>query len=299
MDELERVQNSSTKGFFSLLGAAFIYGTFGILIRYISPGFGDNFQIVVRFFLAFLFIFFFNRITKQTKGLPKRVFLKAMILGIISAIITVFFTYSVLNTKLTNSVVLLYAGSLTSSFLIGTFYFKESVTKTKLATFIIAFIGIAMYSDALFSFSFGILTGLVSGVFDGIENSIRRTLKEINRNIILQYFFAFGFLFSLMVTFLSGEHMIKNVSISIVAVTIIYALLIIILSNLLLYGFQHFDVNIGTVILSMEFVFTLLIGVILYKEIPTQKEFFGGFLIFTASVLTGISAKKSRMKFKK
>lgn len=298
MSKSQTIQDSRVKGFLSLFGAAFIYGTFGVLIRFISPMFGDNFQVVVRFFLAFLFILSFLIVRRKSISLPKTVLLKTIILGVVFVFVVILFTYSVLNTKLVNTVFLLYAGSITSSFLIGTFLFKENVTKNKLFAILIAFIGVAMYGNALFGLSLGIVTGLGSGLCDGIQNSIRRTLKGFDRNLVLLYSFASGSLVALIISLISGEQMIKSVSILPIIVTIIYALLLLTLGNFLLYGFQHFDVNIGTVILSMELVFALIFGLIIYKEIPSAKELIGGFLIFTASILSSIDMKSLHAKFK-
>lgn len=290
----EQVEDSTKKlkGFFALFGAAFIYGTFGILIRYIAPMFGNNFQVVSRFFLAALFIFIFNLFRKKDMKLPTATLLKVLLLGIAFVSLVLLFTHSVINTKLANSVFLLYAGSITSSFLIGTFLFKEKVTVAKILAILLAFIGIAMYGNAILGLSVGIITGLASGIFDGIQNSLRRTLKGVDRNLVIQYSCISATLFAITVTAFSGEQIIKTVSITPIVITILYALLLLTLSNFLLYGFQHFDVNIGTVILSMELVFALLFGFFFFREVPTTRESIGGGFIFLASILAGVDTKE-------
>jgi drug/metabolite transporter (DMT)-like permease len=176
--------------------------------------------------------------------------------------------------------------------------FKESVTKNKVLAIIAVFIGIAMYGNALAGLSLGILAALGSGLCDGVQNSIRRTLKGVDRNLVLLYSFASGAVVALVISFFSGEQMIKFVSILPMVVTLIYALLLLTLGNFLLYGFQHFDVNIATVILSMELVFALIFGLVLYREMPTGSELFGGLLIFLASVLSGIDVKALHAKLR-
>jgi drug/metabolite transporter (DMT)-like permease len=76
-------QSDRVKGFFSLFGAAFIYGTFGVLIRYISPMFGDNFQVFVRFSLAFIIMALFLAIRKKSMVLPLHTLLRALVLGFV------------------------------------------------------------------------------------------------------------------------------------------------------------------------------------------------------------------------
>jgi len=69
---------------------------------------------------------------------------------------------------------------------------------------------------------------------------------------------------------------------------LVFALLQISLGNLLLYGFQHFDVNVGTVILATELFFASLIGLIFFREIPSTHEIIGGCFIFVASILSAV-----------
>lgn len=282
---------SRLKGFSSLLVAAFIYGLFGVLVRYISPMFGDNFQVALRFILAALIITIFNFLRNDIRKFPRNNLIKISLLGVAFACVGLLLTYSVLNTKLANTVFLLYAGSLTSAFLIGTFVFKEKVTIMKTVAIAMASIGISMYSDVILGLSLGIITGLAAGIFDGIQNSLRKTLKEINRNVVLQYSYIAGSIFAIIVTFISGEQILKSFSLIPIGVIIFYAVLLLILGNFLLYGFQHYDVNLGTVVLSLELVFALLFGFFLYREIPTTKELIGGSFIFIASILSGIGSK--------
>lgn len=176
--------------------------------------------------------------------------------------------------------------------------FKEKVTITKIIAIIMTFIGIAMYSDVILGLSLGIITGLAAGIFDGIQNSIRKTLKEINRNVVLQYSYIAGSLLAILITVISGEQIVKSFSIFPVIIIIFYAILLLFLGNFLLYGFQHFDVNIGTIVLSMELVFALLFGFFLFKELPTTKELIGGSFIFVAAILSGVDIKQLILKLK-
>jgi drug/metabolite transporter (DMT)-like permease len=67
--------------------------------------------------------------------------------------------------------------------------------------------------------------------------------------------------------------------------TIFFALVIILGSYLTLYGFQNFDVNIGTVIMSTELVFAAIMAYFLFDEVPATHELVGGIVIFAGSVV--------------
>jgi len=285
------MNSDKIKGASALFTSAFIYSTFGILIRQMALMFGDGAQTAVRFGVAFVLILILNFIRKQSIYLPKRAVLKACLLGITFGCVVLLFTVSINNTKIANSVFLLYAGSMISSLVIGTLVLKEKLTIIKVVAIITAFFGLYMYSDAILVMSIGIITGIASGLFDGISNALRKTLKGLNRNAILTYQFVFSSLLAAIAMLVMGEVILKQIlPLSILAV-IIFAILQIGLGNLLLYGFQHFDVNVGTVILATELFFASLLGFLLFKEVPTSKEILGGMLIFAASIISTIDFK--------
>jgi drug/metabolite transporter (DMT)-like permease len=75
-------------------------------------------------------------------------------------------------------------------------------------------------------------------------------------------------------------------------------LLLISIGNLLLFGFKHVDVNIGTVILSTEIIFALILGFVFYDEVPVAHEIIGGMFIFAASILSSVDVKSLRFRRK-
>lgn len=279
------------KGASALFSVAFIYSTFGILIRQMAVMFGDSAQTAARFGIAFIFILILNFVRKQSITLPKEALIRACILGITFGFVVLLFTISVNNTKLASSVFLLYAGSMISSLIIGTFILKEKLNTVKIVALVLTFLGLYMYANAFLVMSIGIITGLVAGLFDGISNAIRKTLKGVNRNSILMYQFLFSSLLATLVLVVSGDVLIKEVALLPVIAMIIFAILQIGLGNLLLFGFQHFDVNIGTVILATELLFATIIGFFLFKEVPTSREIAGGSLILIASILSTVDLK--------
>lgn len=261
--------------------------------------FGDNAQVAFRFFLAFIFISFYNLFVKRPSKLPKEAIRKAAVLGVAFGAVVLLFTISVNNTKIANSVFLLYAGSIISSLLVGTIMLKEKIDGIKLAAIGLALFGLFMYSSALLALSIGVVTGLLAGLLDGISNGVRKTLKGYDRNAVLQYQFIFGALFGVIMVLISSEVTVKEVGALPILAGIVFALLQISLGNLLLYGFQHFDVNVGTVILATELLFATLIGWFFFSELPSINEVFGGIIIFAASILSVIDPKEVRKFFSK
>lgn len=284
--------NMNKKGSLALFTAAGIYATFGILIREMSKMFGTNSQVAFRFAIALVIVLAINTVRKSSIRLTGKPLIKSLALGISFASVLILFTISVSNTKIANSVFLLYAGSIISSLLIGTMVFKEKLTNTKILAIVISLIGLALYSQAFFLFNIGVITGFLSGIVDGISNSLRKSLKGVERHKLLFYQFGIGAIFAIVMGLIMGETFIKSyVPLSIV-VGIVFGILQVGLNSLLLYGFQHFDVNVGTVILATELFFATLFGFLIFGESPTSNEIMGGILIFTASIISAVDLKK-------
>jgi drug/metabolite transporter (DMT)-like permease len=275
----------------ALLLSAFIYGTFGLLIREIAKMMGDATQVAARFILAAGIIALANLLMRKALRIPRVLLLKAGLLGVAFALVVLFFTISANSTKIINSVVLLYGGSIIASFLIGTFIFKEKVTGPKILAIIIALIGLAMFSNAFLALSLGVITGFASGLMDGVANGLRKTLKAADRNVVVMYQFGIGSVFSLLLVLFSGGFVIGEISLIPVLAILVFALLLVFLNNLLLFGFQHFDVNVGTVILATELFFAMVLGYLFLHESPTLSEVVGGALIFFASIIAAVDVR--------
>ncbi len=269
----------------ALLSSAIIYATFSLLIRESSVMFSNSAQVAIRFAVAALLVCLFRLIWKRTLGLPKRHLLLVLALGAIFAGVVILFTISVNETKIANSVFLLYAGSIVASLVFGTVVLKEKLTIGKVVAIVIAICGLAMYGNNLLAFSIGVIAGFTSGLFDGVGNGIRKMLKGVDRSLVILYSYAVGAIVAVIVALMSGEQWISQVHPGSIIAMLVFVGLMIGISNLLLYGFQHFDVNVGTVILSCELVFATILGYVFFRESPTPQEVLGGVLIFIASIL--------------
>lgn len=282
-------ENPDLNGAVALIGAAGIYAFFNVMIREMSKMYGNQAQVAARFGVALSLLLILHIIRRRLPSIPKEKIKNVVGLGLTAASLVLLITISVNNTKIANSIFLLYAGSILGAFLLGTFVFRESVTKTKLISISLAVIGISLFLFESGAFEIGLIAAFAAGCFDSIGNTLRKSLKGINRNSLLVYQYSIMTTFAIILTFVMGSEIIKEVTSWGIFVTLVYAVLLITIGNLLLYGFQHFDVNIGTVVLASELFFALLFGYIFFNETSTPLELIGGLLIFSASTIAVLS----------
>ncbi len=282
------------RGGLALFGASAIYASFGPLIRVLSEMFGDYAQVAARMGLAFIFLLIAALLFSRIKLLSRTQILYAVLLGVASTGILVFFTMAVVEIKIATAVFLLYAGSMISSLIFGTIFFKENLGVQKIVALLLAFVGLWMFGDVLIALTFGVAAALLSGLCEGIGNGIRKSLKGADRTTVLLYqFFVNAILASMLAIFFTAEPIIKEIGTGPIIAVIAFAILQLILNHLLLFGFQHFDVNIGTVILSLELFFASVLGFLIFGEALTTNEFLGGIAIFVASVVSAWEFKKA------
>lgn len=276
----------------ALFAAAFFYALTGIFVREVAPMWGDNAQVAARYSLVFIFLFAYGLFQKKSR-VPKQKMPAAIALGVLFALVVLFFTASVERTTVANSLFTFYATNMVVSFLLGTLLLHEKISASKMAAIVLALTGLSVYADALIAGNLGLLYGVAAGVCDGTSNLFRKKLEGVNRNAVNRVQYFVGTIFTITVTLLSSQEIIRQASLRGTIMTLLFAAILITGSNLLLYGYQHFDVNIGTVIMSTELVFAAVLAYILFQETPATHELVGGCLIFGASIIgSGILEKR-------
>jgi len=288
-------KKTSASGAEALFVAAFTYALTGILVREVNSMWSDSGQVLARFLLVLVILAGYSLLRKKKLTFPSNKLHLTLGLGAAFALMVFFFTAAIGKTTVANVLFVFYAVNMISAFVLGTIILKEKVNRNKVIALGFAFIGLAVYSDAVIGGNLGIILSILAGICGGATSLVSKQLTGIDRNAALigQYLVATA-VAAFMILFSSGE-IVRTVSLHDTVLTVVFALVIILGSYLTLYGFQHFDVNIGTVIMSTELVFAAVMAYFLYDEVPKLHELIGGIFIFTGSVVaSGVFDKSPR-----
>lgn len=293
--------HSKTKGFIALLLAAIVFSTFGVLIRELDKMFGQFAQVGSRAFVAFVILGFLILWKKESFKIEKSQRLQTFLFALAFPLSIIFSTLSVTTTKAANTVFLLYIGTIFTSLITGGIFFKEKLTAQKSVSLILVIIGLFffIYPFSNETLNAGFFFGLLSGIFDGISNTLRKLLKNISRNTLLFYQYLLGAVIGISLSVGSGQQFVEQILPISIVILIIYGGLLIVIGNLLIYGFAHFDVNVGTIVLATELFFAIIVNAIFLNEHASQFELFGGILIFIAACLIGINLNDFKQNFNK
>ncbi|OGG11662.1 hypothetical protein A2Z00_01630 [Candidatus Gottesmanbacteria bacterium RBG_13_45_10] len=278
-------------GFYSLLLSGLIFGTFPMLIRFITSSFGTFTQISLRTAIAAVIvgaILFRNKTSLNVRHIHP---IALLLFFLAFPLDVIFYTFAIVTGKATNALFLLFAVSLLFSLITGTLFFKEKISYQKIIAVVLLLIGLVCFTHPFDSLGLTMATifGLLAGFFDALTNLLRKHIGVADRWVTLFYqYLTMGVLTFLLGNF-SGEIMIKNISIIPIAIIVIYGILNVSTGSLLAIGFSNFDFNLGTVVLASELFFGAIFNTIFLHEVPTTIEAVGGLIIFAAVLAANLT----------
>lgn len=284
------------KGFLALLSCAVIFASFSIFVRILSQELQPYQQIGFRNVIALVIGTIAVIASKQSFSTLKKVETKFIILYTMTfPIAVILYTLAVLQTTIITSIFGLYLGSLITSLIVGILFFKEKLNNMKILSLVLVLIGLISYTYP-FDFStlgIGFLLSILSGFFDASANSFRKYLAgKVDRFVlvVLQMVGGLGVAVALMTIF--KQTSLPSLSPTSWVVGLLFGLCLVAISYLTLIGFQNFDLNLGTVVLSSEIFFASIFAFVFFQETSTFTQLLGGVLIVVATGVANIAIEK-------
>lgn len=275
-----------SKGVFSLIMLSAVFAVMGVFGRYLSTDLSLFQQVYLRIFAALILslVFFKNKINlTKLKTVSKKDWLLLSTRALFFYVIGIpLFTLGVIHTKLGN---VAFIGSIPLVAVFGVLLLGEKMTWKKLLLVTTAFIGVLLISvrdySNLLSWGRGEFFTLVSAVFFSLSYIIRKRQSDnLNNQEITTVLFAISvpILFILSLILREGVPVAalqSNILLAIVGAGF-FNVINMFLTN---YGFQKVEAILASNILTLESVFGVIFGFLLYQEIPFVKEIIGGILI--------------------
>jgi drug/metabolite transporter (DMT)-like permease len=284
----------TARGGLALLASAFTVASFGVLVHFASQSFGVGMQSVLRGLIAALIIGVIIFSKKKLAKLTRKQLALVVLVGLGGFGTLVFFTTSVNETKVATAAFLLFSTSIISSSIIGVILFKEQVTISVVVAVVLACVGLLIYSGDFSSSTSipGILSGIAAGLCDSFSNTVRKSLKGTDRNTVVFYQYGVSAVASILLVVITKEKAITHISFWPVFSIILLSILTLGMGKLLLFGFSHFNINVGSVLLSAQIFFAIILGWLFFRDEPTGSEIAGCALVVLATALTMASTKK-------
>jgi|SRR3989344_1175882 len=277
-----------TKGISSLLLASLMFGTWGILSRYLGQSFDLFFQFWTRYLFVALILLCILVLQRGWKKIPSAN-IPLFAVRIIFALLTSLCIYLAFNAiPIGTAYFASYAGTILGGFVIGYFFFHERINILKSAAIVLSLAGLyVIYSfDFVPSEILYLLLALGSGISYAIFYSCSKTISK-NYSVIQMTFIDYAgcFVLTLALSFFLNELWLPLSLTFPWLINLIAAITFVLTNMLLIYGFKRVDVQVGTIILLTEVIFGILFAYLFYAEHITAIMFVGGAMILIASLL--------------
>lgn len=281
-------------GFIALFSSAFIYATFGILIRYASLSFGPFSQVILRGLIGAIAIFIWILFKKINLTIPKQVDRKRLFIYLLTAPFSIACaTISMSLIKVANTTFYIYAGVFISSLIFGKVLYQEKLTQIKVVCFVLSFMGLLLLSYPLEKNTIiGATLGFIPGVLDSLENAMIKYLSKFEKTTLLFYSKTTQTIVGLGLFLIFRESLPITVQNSSIFAIIGLGLGMLTIGILYFYGFHNFELQLGNIVTSAELPIILVLTAIFLKEYPNLYELIGGGLIFLSIIIINLSLNK-------
>lgn len=279
------------RGIGSLVILALMFASMGIFARYLSHGFTIFQQVYLRIFAALvlcLVVFRKQLDIRKLSQINKREWSVLVGRGVLLYGLGVpLLSEALLETKYGS---VSFVSSLPFIALFGVVLFKEKLTLLKSFLIIMAVVGVGLIAVAdphqLLHWGRGEVLALLAGAFVSLSYVARRWHSDLlNNQEMTTIMLLFGAIASLLFSVGLSEGIPRNWTWGIALVVALAGAANII--NLLLtnYGFARVSNVLASNILTLQVLFAVIIGYVLYSESLGPREWAGGLLIVASVIL--------------
>lgn len=284
------------KGFLTLLAAGFLYSLYGVLSRLIGGSLDSFFQFWSRGLIVLSLLFFITFLKKKSlKKIQNTDWGWIISLSIVSGIIIPTFFIAINNLAIGTMLFMFYALSIISSFLIGNLILNESISKSKIISIIFALFGLLlMYAETIHLGNVFYLSvaGLSGGLF-GANLTIIRKLQKRYSSIQIN---TFNWLGVLIVNIITSLFLKENWSFNLISIhwlaNFTLAICSLVASLLVVYGMKFISSQKASLILLSELIFGVIVGFLMYDEMPSISILIGSIFILIALALPNLKSNK-------
>jgi drug/metabolite transporter (DMT)-like permease len=275
-----------SKGVLALVLLAFGFGAIAITVRYLSDYYTLFQQLYLTIGAAFiisLFIFPKTLNLQRLKKIPS----KDWVIMIFRIVIGYLIGASLYRTSLTLTKIsnVTFIQSIPFAAIFGWLIFKEKFTLPKFLLVVLAYIGVIIISVKDFStsisFGKGELFSLIASALFSLSYVARKWQSDfLNDKEIAQILLLLGTFVLLIASLLKGEGWPQITWQAVVLFSIFLTGLLNAVNIFFVnYGFKNVKAVLASNILTLESIFALVLAFIFYRELPSLRELFGGFLI--------------------
>lgn len=278
---------NSIRGYLIILASAVLFGTYGVWAKLMGDTFPPFYQAWVRSLLILLIMLPFMLRTKSFQKIKRQEWpaLGIFIGFCIFTQVPLYYAYN--HAPIGTVQIIFYSMFVVTAYLVGRFYLGETITKVKLISMILSFVGLAfVFGNAVITLApLGLGLALLNGIASGGEVSSSKKIESKYQPSLIVFW---GWAFTLITHLPLSLILEKQIPIDFDRAwlwLLVYAFVNAAAFWLVIVGFRYVDASIGSLIGLMEVVFAVIFGAIIFHEKLSINIYAGGFLILFAAML--------------
>lgn len=280
----------NTSGVISLILSAAIYGSFGLLIQWMGAEMSVVNQIVFRYSLALVVILALFAVIKPKIVVPRSSWPMLIVLaGLMQGSIWSF-TQGAVLTSISSLLGSFYIGSIATSSFLGNLVFKDRVEiKSWIGTlFAVAGLYALVHENTNVT---GVIFGLIAGMAESMTQAIRKYLSDVSPGGILLTSVLGVLLYSLLVSIYSDNQLQAPILMGTWVAGSFFAVLLVIVNLAVTYGFRRVSMNVGSIIMSSELLFGMVMSALLLSVRPSINEMVAAISIMVSIIIQNVGVE--------
>lgn len=280
-------------GLFILLTSAFFYASYGVFSKIIAGSFTPFTQAWTRGVITLLCFLAFGLYKKLFVKIKKEDIKWYFIVGIIGSLAVAPTFYSLANLHLGTALFIQYAATVITSYILGSIFLGEKLTKISIYSLLLAFLGLILvyWGDIYFNLDkiIPVIAACISGAFFSVWFVFSKKISSKYPTVqINTYGYIFAVIINLLIALIVKEPFNNNFASSAWIANIGYGVAGFAGSGLSVYGFKFIEAHIGSIVLLSEILFGIVFGLLLFGEVLNLTTIFGGVLVIASIALPNI-----------
>lgn len=276
-----------------LLLTAFSYASYGIFSKIIGNSFAPFTQVWTRSIITLICFTAFCFYKKLFVKIRREDIKWYAIIGIVGALALAPTFYSLANLNIGTALFIQYAATVIASYIFGSPFLREKLTRVSIAAFFLAFVGLFLVYWGDINFEMSKIVPVLAAIASGALFSLWFVLsKKIGSKYPTTLINAYGYIFAIAVNLLIAVSLREPFSGNFVSTAwlanIGYGVAGFAGSGLAVYGFKFIEAHKGSIVLLSEIVFGAFFGLVIFHEILNITTIFGGIIIIISVALPNI-----------
>lgn len=285
---MSKQHKASPLGYSLIFASAILFGTYGVWSRLMGDSFDPFYQAWARGLIIIILMLPLMFAGKIFRKIERRDWPQVGLYAAFCIFTQVPLYYAFNNAPIGTVQLIFYSMFVITAYIVGRVYLGEQITKIKLLSMALAFVGLAVvFGVSIIAFApLGLALAALNGVASGGEVSTSKKISDKYSPALLVFW---GWIFTvathLPISLLLGEAQPLPQLNEAWLWLLIYSIVNAAAFWLVIVGFKFVDASIGSLIGLMEVIFSIVFGALIFHEAITWSVWVGGALIIFAAML--------------